>query len=89
MNKKQIVWLLVRLIGVFLLYNAVFATVNLGYMAVLFFVSRQPGLTFALFIQQLSITAIYAAAAAYLLNDGRWLFRLVNSEPDDDNEPEE
>ncbi len=83
MDKKQIVWILVRLIGVFLLYQAVFATVNLGYFMVLFFLSHQPGVTLGLFIQQLLITAIYAVGAASLLTDGRWLFMLVNSEHDD------
>ena len=83
MDKKQIVWILVRLIGVFLLYQAVFATVNLGYFMVLFFLSHQPGATLGLFSQQLLITAIYAVGAVYLLSDGRWLFRLVNSEHDD------
>lgn len=86
MNKKQIVWLFIRLFSVFLLYRAVFATLSLVTAAIPLTTPGQSAATFGIFTQQLIVTTFYWAGGIYLLTNGKLLFRLINSESKETNE---
>jgi hypothetical protein len=81
MMKREVVWLLVRIAGVYLLVLAFRETLDLIGMFVAadtpnFIVNR-----FGLYIGKFLRVAFLIILGQYLLRDGRFLFRLLYHEP--------
>lgn len=90
MKKRELVWLIVRLIGLVLIYNGAHAVFGLlGTISVasqisdISTASSQPGFGKTLFftiLQQLLVSGLYLGIGYYALTDGAAIFGLLDSE---------
>jgi F0F1-type ATP synthase membrane subunit c/vacuolar-type H+-ATPase subunit K len=83
MTKRNVVWLIVRLVGLYLLWGAVTSAFGLvaGLLAFKSFVAvREEG---AFFVQPFVMTVLYTALGLYCVADGRVLFYVLNRESDE------
>jgi hypothetical protein len=83
MNKQEVVWLIIRLIGLYLLYCAVTASIN--FLGTFMTAIQTPSLlekSLGLFAQAIFLIAIQGIVGIYLLRDGGILFDILQSEGD-------
>jgi predicted membrane protein len=87
MTKREIVWLIVKLIGVYFLYEA--AASALGLIGTIFTLISVAGRYlgaddkfnfFKVIAWAIAMTFLYGWIGWYLINDGRLLFALLNRE---------
>lgn len=87
MTKREVVWLIIRLAGLYFLWNAVTsaATLVAGLQAFLqafdayALAQRGSGVVLA---QMLFMTVLYSALGLYCVNNGRVFFHVLNRESD-------
>lgn len=86
MTKREIVWLLIRLIGIYLIYLAVTGSINL--IGSFITAWQTPGLierSFVMFLLTFFLIVLESIAGIYLLNDGTILFDILDREEKDDD----
>lgn len=84
MTKAEVIWLLVRIVGLYLIYQAVEVTIST--FGVLVVASEAPGVvskSAGVLLPTLFRIVLYACLGIYLLSDGSELFRLLSHRPDD------
>ena len=84
MTKREVGWLIVRLAGLYCLWNAVASSPALlaGLHLFLEGLGTTPRGSGAVFFQAFVVTVIYAALGLYCVNDGRVFFHLLSRESD-------
>jgi len=83
MTKKEIVWLLIRIAGAYLLWQGVGSSV--GLVANLAFASSTPELlskSAGAFLGPVVMTGLDLSLGLYLLINGRVVFNLLSDRPD-------
>lgn len=82
MTKREVVWLIIRLAGLYFLWNAVAS--SLALLASLHLFLEGLGTTHrgsgTVFFQAFVVTAVYAGLGLYCVNDGRVFFYVLNRE---------
>jgi hypothetical protein len=81
MKKREIVWLVIKVIGLYFIYEAV--TSGLKLIASFIVAFQAPELFYksiGIFIPQIVLVALCAIIANYLLRDGRLVFDILNRE---------
>ncbi|HEV7892529.1 MAG TPA: hypothetical protein VGP08_18090 [Pyrinomonadaceae bacterium] len=80
MTKREVVWLIVRLAGLYFLWNAVTSSLGLFASLQLLDGAATPRGAGAVLLQALVVTAFYAVIGLYCVNDGRVFFNVLNRE---------
>lgn len=81
MKKSEVVWLAVKLIGLFCIYSAVTST--LTFLSSFLLALQNPELfrkSVIIFLQSIAMIGIYGIVGNYLLRDGKFLFDVLNRE---------
>lgn len=81
MKKSEVVWLVVKLIGLYCVYSAVTGT--LTFLSSFLLALQNPELfskSVIIFLQSIAMIAIYGIVGNYLLRDGKFLFDVLNRE---------
>ena len=81
MKKREIVWLIIKVIGLYFVYEA--ATSGLKLIASFIVAFQTPELfskSIGIFISQIALFALCSIAANYLLRDGTLVFDILNRE---------
>lgn len=90
MTKRQVIWLLIRLAGLWFLWQSVTSAVALGWLGTYLQASEESGLlpksTGFLFLQSVVLLGVYLALGLYCLRSGTALFNLLNREDPDDRD---
>ena len=82
MSKRDVAWLVVRLAGLYFIWNAVTSSLGLFASLRLFDGSATPRGAGLVFFEALVVTALYAALGLYCVNDGRFFVNILNRESD-------
>ena len=80
MKKENLVWLSIRLIGLYLAYNGVLSFITLLSSLALIGQMKSGQLTVPVVFQQMVLTAFHLGIGIYLLKDGVVVFDLINAE---------
>ncbi|HKG15469.1 MAG TPA: hypothetical protein VKB12_19265 [Pyrinomonadaceae bacterium] len=80
MTKREVVWLVVGLAGLYFLWNVVTSSSGLFAGLRLLDGSATPRGAGAVFLQALLVTAFYAALGLYCVNDGRFFVNILSRE---------
>jgi hypothetical protein len=86
MTKKEIVWLLIRLAGFYFIWRGVEGLI--GLLSSFVTAMMEPALfskSGGIFLQSFLMTGFYLWIGFYLMGDCRFIFRLLNSQPDYDS----
>ncbi len=81
MNKREVVWLITRLIGLYLLYSAIVS--GIAFLGLFMTALQTPDLfsrSLGLFAQSLFMIAAQGIVGIYLLKDGGLLFDILHYE---------
>ncbi|MCD9189057.1 MAG: hypothetical protein LUM44_21750 [Pyrinomonadaceae bacterium] len=81
MKKSEIVWLTVKIIGLYCIYSAV--TNILTFLSSFLLALQNPELfkkSVIIFLQSIVIIALYGIIGNYLLRNGKFLFDILNRE---------
>jgi hypothetical protein len=82
MTKKQVIWLLLRLAGLWFLWQALITSLNLVWMGTVMTMSEAPN-TGALLLQSAAFVIGYGVLGVYCLLGGKILFHFLNREDND------
>ena len=87
MTKREVIWLLIRLAGVYFLAKGLLMTLELLNVLLVPLAYDLPGLTFSSLIREqfspLLVTLFYLALGLYLIYRGGVVFRVLNRQPDE------
>ncbi len=81
MNKKEVVWVIVRLIGVYLLYLAAITSISLlGTLLTALQMPEVPSKSILMFVPTGLLAIMEGVAGFYLVNSGTVLFNILARE---------
>jgi len=84
MTRAEIIWLLIRVAGLYFIYQS--TEVAISTFGVLIVASGAPGVvskSAGVFLPAIIKIVFYAWLGMYLLNDGSKFFQMLNRRPDD------
>ncbi|HEY0546306.1 MAG TPA: hypothetical protein VGC91_13080 [Pyrinomonadaceae bacterium] len=86
MTKKDVIWLLIRISGLYFILQGIESL--LGLWASLITVNNSPGMlknSAGVLLQSFLLTAIYFSFGIYMVSNGSFFYRLLSRQPDSDD----